>query len=52
MSDVEYAVDDRVGRVTLNRPRRGNGITRGLAAREGFKEAVRQRDERFGDWGR
>jgi enoyl-CoA hydratase len=38
-----------------------DGITRhtkegyafqGLAAREGFKEAVRARDEHFGDWGR
>jgi enoyl-CoA hydratase len=30
MSDVEYAVADRVARLTLNRPARGNGITRGL----------------------
>jgi enoyl-CoA hydratase len=33
MSDpqaVLYEVDDRVGRITLNRPERGNGITRGL----------------------
>jgi enoyl-CoA hydratase len=27
MSDVEYAVADRVARLTLNRPHRGNGIT-------------------------
>ena len=30
MSDVEYVVDGRLGRVTLNRPGRGNGITRQL----------------------
>jgi len=32
MADVEYAVDGRVARITLNRPDRGNGITRGLLA--------------------
>lgn len=30
MADIEYAVDGRVARITLNRPERGNGITRGL----------------------
>lgn len=30
MSAVEYEVDGRVARLTLNRPERGNGITRGL----------------------
>jgi enoyl-CoA hydratase len=30
MSDVEYEVADRVARLTLNRPERGNGITREL----------------------
>lgn len=30
MADVEYAVDGRIARLTLNRPERGNGITRGL----------------------
>jgi enoyl-CoA hydratase len=30
MADVGYAVDGRVARITLNRPDRGNGITRGL----------------------
>jgi enoyl-CoA hydratase len=30
MSAVEYAVDGRVGRLTLNRPERGNGINRAL----------------------
>ncbi|MEA2199324.1 MAG: enoyl-CoA hydratase [Solirubrobacteraceae bacterium] len=30
MSEVEYEVTDRIARVTLNRPQRGNGITRGL----------------------
>lgn len=32
MADVEYAVDGRVARITLNRPERGNGITRALLA--------------------
>lgn len=30
MSVVQYAVSGRVARITLNRPERGNGITRGL----------------------
>jgi enoyl-CoA hydratase len=30
MSAVEFEVDGRVARITLNRPQRGNGITRGL----------------------
>jgi len=30
VSDVEYELDERVARVTLNRPGRGNGITRQL----------------------
>jgi enoyl-CoA hydratase/carnithine racemase len=30
MSAVEFAVDGRVARITLNRPERGNGITRAL----------------------
>jgi enoyl-CoA hydratase len=30
MGDVEYVVDGRIARLTLNRPERGNGITRGL----------------------
>jgi enoyl-CoA hydratase/carnithine racemase len=62
MSAVTYAVSERIARITLNRPGRGNGITRGLltdegyafqqqAARAGFKQAVRQRDEPFGDYG-
>jgi enoyl-CoA hydratase len=32
MSAVEYAVADRVARITLNRPERGNGINRALIA--------------------
>jgi enoyl-CoA hydratase len=32
MSVVEYAVADRVARITLNRPERGNGINRALIA--------------------
>lgn len=30
MADVEYEVDAGVARLTLNRPQRGNGLTRGL----------------------
>lgn len=30
MADIEYVVDGRIARLTLNRPERGNGITRGL----------------------
>jgi enoyl-CoA hydratase len=30
VSIVEYAVEDRIARLTLNRPERGNGITRAL----------------------
>ena len=30
MSAVEFEVDGRVARITLNRPERGNGITRAL----------------------
>jgi enoyl-CoA hydratase len=30
MTAVQYAVADRVARLTLNRPERGNGLTRGL----------------------
>jgi enoyl-CoA hydratase len=30
MTVIDYAVSDRVARITLNRPHRGNGITRGL----------------------
>ena len=96
---VLYEVRDRVARLTLNRPARGNGITAALvreladcveradldpgvhvlllagngpgfcggydlvesaegyafqrhAAQDGFREAVRGRDEPFGDLGR
>jgi enoyl-CoA hydratase len=30
MQTITYEVDDRVARITLNRPERGNGLTRGL----------------------
>ena len=30
MSVVQYAVDGRVARITLNRPERGNGINRAM----------------------
>src|SRR5436309_402229 len=42
MSDVEYAVADSVARITLNRPHRGNGITRGLLGE--LERAVEQAD--------
>ncbi|HTU98886.1 MAG TPA: crotonase/enoyl-CoA hydratase family protein [Solirubrobacteraceae bacterium] len=42
MSDVQYAVDGRVARITLNRPERGNGITRRLLA--GLEQAVERAD--------
>jgi enoyl-CoA hydratase/carnithine racemase len=32
MGTVVYGTDDRVGRITLNRPERGNGITAGMPA--------------------
>jgi enoyl-CoA hydratase len=30
MTEIEYEVSERVARITLNRPARGNGLTRGL----------------------
>jgi enoyl-CoA hydratase len=39
---VLYEVSDRVARITLNRPQRGNGITPGLVA--GLVECVRRAD--------
>ena len=30
MQTITYAVDERIARITLNRPERGNGLTRGL----------------------
>ena len=42
MSDVQYRVDGRVARITLNRPERGNGITRGLLT--GLEQAVERAD--------
>jgi enoyl-CoA hydratase len=42
MSDVEYAVADRVARITLNRPDRANGITRGLLGE--LERAIEQAD--------
>ena len=42
MSVVHYAVDGRVARITLNRPERGNGITRGMLT--ALEEAVEQAD--------
>jgi enoyl-CoA hydratase len=42
MAAVEYAVDGRVARITLNRPERGNGIVPSLVA--GLVEAVERAD--------
>jgi len=42
MSVVQYAVDGRVARITLNRPERGNGITRAMLA--ALEEAVERAD--------
>jgi enoyl-CoA hydratase len=42
MAAVEYAVDGRIGRITLNRPERGNGITRELL--DGLTESVERAD--------
>jgi enoyl-CoA hydratase len=42
MAAVEYAVDGRVARITLNRPARGNGIVPALVA--GLVEAVERAD--------
>jgi enoyl-CoA hydratase len=39
---VRYEVDDRIARITLNRPERGNGITRALV--EGLVEGVQRAD--------
>src|ERR1700710_1519074 len=30
MQTIIYEVDERIARITLNRPERGNGLTRGL----------------------
>lgn len=42
MAAVEYAVDGRIARITLNRPERGNGITRTLLRELG--ESVERAD--------
>jgi len=42
MSAVEYEVAGRVARLTLNRPERGNGITRGLVTE--LEQCVEQAD--------
>jgi enoyl-CoA hydratase len=42
MSAVEYERDGRVARLTLNRPERGNGITRGLVVE--LEQCVEQAD--------
>ncbi|HEY1521664.1 MAG TPA: crotonase/enoyl-CoA hydratase family protein [Solirubrobacteraceae bacterium] len=42
MADVLYEVTGRIARLTLNRPERGNGITRGLLGE--LQQAVEQAD--------
>ena len=42
MSAVEYTVDGRVARITLNRPERGNGITRAMLTE--LEQAVERAD--------
>jgi enoyl-CoA hydratase len=42
MSDVQYLVDGRVARITLNRPTRGNGINRRLLSE--LEQAVERAD--------
>jgi enoyl-CoA hydratase len=42
MNAVQYAVDGRVARLTLNRPERGNGITRGMLSE--LEQAVERAD--------
>ncbi len=42
MSTIEYAVADRIARITLNRPHRGNGINRALISE--LEECVEQAD--------
>jgi enoyl-CoA hydratase len=42
MSAVQYVVDERVARITLNRPERGNGINRALLAE--LERAVERAD--------
>ncbi|HEY7952191.1 MAG TPA: crotonase/enoyl-CoA hydratase family protein [Solirubrobacteraceae bacterium] len=39
---ITYAVADRIARITLNRPERGNGITRGLVSE--LEQCVEQAD--------
>jgi enoyl-CoA hydratase len=53
MSVVDYAVADRVARITLNRPARGNGINRPLISvlERCAERADRARDDPFGDAG-
>lgn len=49
MKTLTYETTGRIARISLNRPKRGNGITPEMPAEAGFKEAVRERDEQFGD---
>jgi len=66
LKTMTYEVTERIARITLNRPQRGNGITLDMpreltecverafqqrAAEVGFKQAVHERDDPFGDFG-
>lgn len=59
LTTMTYTVDGRIARITLNRPERGIGLVLATpvelaacvarAAEVGFRQAVRERDEPFGD---
>ena len=51
LKTMTYEVTDRVARITFNRPEKGNAIVAD-AVEHGFRDAVRHRDEPFGDHGR
>lgn len=61
LATLTYERGERVARITLNRPERGNGIVPRIteeghdfvrrSMEGGFKQAVRERDEPFGDYG-
>src|SRR5205085_9905911 len=42
MSELEYEVGDRIARLTLNRPQRGNGLTRAML--DELERSVEQAD--------
>jgi enoyl-CoA hydratase/carnithine racemase len=52
LTSLTYKTAGRIARMTLDRPERGNAITLEMPGEAGFKQAVRERDEPFGDAGR